>query len=570
MRATDLPGLIGAAIVALVVVLGGAFSPEHRVVVGVGFAVVAAAIFLAREIRIRSDEVALLAVIGWGGVSAAVAAGYPLAAKEMLGGWLVAWVLWVAVRRLGKGSLPAAGSFGAAAVVVVALAILLECLGAGRLRFGGLFVNPNVAAALLVPAVPGLWVLLRRSGRKAAAWAVVVPVILGVILTGSRAGLLALVVVIGIMLPRGKARLIGVTAVAAGAVAFLVWRFTTSPDSLAWHRLEIWRALWPLVMEHPLVGVGPGWLEEATGVVRIAHEGEIARWGHIIGSAESTPYGLLVRTGLVGFGLAGLGCWLWWRRVRTAGDTARPPLRAMLAGIAVLALFHDYLDVDVVLWWWAVLLGAACVVVEDASDVPSEARSSWIQRAAAALAMAFVVLWTTAQPAFARDLWWTGPPSIELARRVTRAETWFAEPTEWGVRNLLADREWTWPTVVQAIGSSRRAAAIHPGSARVWAEYAQVSNRVVEDFGSWADMMEGGLELGGRGSSGRRVGRTRLVGWPRGRWARSRTSCAAGSSWRGWSWTPAISEPRVPPMSGRRRPVSLPGPSCSPGTSGTS
>jgi len=494
VRAADLPGLIGAAVVALVVVLGGAFAPEHRVVVGVGFAAVAAAIFLAREIRIRSDEVALLAVLCWGGVSAAVAAGYPLAAKEMLGGWLVAWVLWVAVRRLGKRWLPVAGSFGAAAVVVVALAILLECLGAGRLRFGGLFVNPNVAAALLVPAVPGLWVLLRRSGRKAAAWAVVVPVILGVILTGSRAGLLALVVVIGIMLPRGKARLIGVTAVAAGAVAFLVWRFTTSPDSLAWHRLEIWRALWPLVVEHPLVGVGPGWLEEATGVVRIAHEGEIARFGHIIGSAESTPYGLLVRTGFVGFGLAGLGCWLWWRRASAAGDTARPPLRAMLAGIAVLALFHDYLDVDVVLWWWAVLLGAACVVVEDASDVPSEARSSWIQRAAAALAMVFVVLWTTAQPAFARDLWWTGPSSIELARRATRAETWFAEPTEWGVRNLLADREWTWPTVVQAIGSSRRAAAIHPGSARVWAEYAQVSNRVVEDFGSWADMMEGARE----------------------------------------------------------------------------
>jgi hypothetical protein len=101
------------------------------------------------------------------------------------------------------------------------------------------------------------------------------------------------VVVIGLLLPRGRLRTAGVAAVVIAAGLLLAWRFAAAPDALAWHRVGIWRALWALVVEAPLTGVGPGWLEEATGAVRIAHEGGIARWGHVIGSAESTPYGLL-------------------------------------------------------------------------------------------------------------------------------------------------------------------------------------------------------------------------------------------------------------------------------------
>ncbi len=488
-RAAEIAGLVGAVVVSLAVVLGGGFDPGERVVLGLLLAAVAVALWIGLAGPPLAEEIVGLAVIGWAGASALSSHIYPLAAKEMVGGWLVAWIVWVAARRVEAGRWSLVAMPMAAAAVAVALAILLELVAGGPLRTGGLFVNPNVAAAILVPAVPGLLLLLGPSKMRPVVWVALPIVAAGIVATGSRAGLLASVVIVGVLLPRGRVRRIGVTGAVLAASALLIWRFASSPDSLAWHRLEIWRALAGLVADHPLAGVGPGWLEESTGAVRIAHEGGIARYGHIIGSAESTYFGLLVRTGIIGFGLAAAAALVWLRREPSL--TAAGPSRAVVAGIAVLALFHDFLDVDVALWWWALWLGAA-VPIEPRADEGDRAAPNlrFPMKIAAGLAMAFLVLWSVAQPAFARVVWWNGRSTDELAVRAQRAESWLSEPGEWVVRDRLLGPAWTWETAADTLDWSRRTVAIHPSSAELWSEDAKVSARVVNEFGPWPDAVE--------------------------------------------------------------------------------
>jgi hypothetical protein len=491
--------LLAIAAVALAVALGGAFAPGPRLLVAAPMAVLAGWLALAVARGPLAEEWLALAVIGWGGVSAALATGYPLAAKQQLGGFLVAWLAWLAARRAGGAWQRWSALLVGAATVVVAAAVLAECAGAARLRMGGLYVNPNVAAALLVPAVPALATGLGAWGRRLS-----VPVVLlaaaGVVGTGSRAGLLALVMVFGLLLPRGRLRAVGVTAAVIAAGLLLAWRFAVRPDALAWHRVEIWRALWPLVAGAPLHGVGPGWLEEATGVVRIAHEGGIARWGHVIGSAESTPYGLLVRTGFVGLGFAAAAAAAWWRRTRRCPDRLPVAAPAVLAGMAVLALFHDFLDVDVVLWWWAALAGLALPLPPAAGGERREAGALRV-RVPAALALAFAVLWSVATPALARRAWWSGPSTAARAERAERAEPWFSEPLEWRVDELLARPEWSWPEAAEAISWSRRAVDVHPGRAQAWSTLGEVHARVVAELGPWPDALDGAREGFGRATA---------------------------------------------------------------------
>lgn len=492
---------LAAAAVALSVALGGAFAPGQRLAVAVLIAVVAGWLALAAVRGPLAEEWLALGVIGWGAVSGALATGYPLAAKQMIGGWLVAWVVWVAVRRAGEAWQRSCGLLLVTAAAIAAVVVLAECAGAGRLRMGGLFVNPNVAAALLVPAVPAIALALVPRRRWLAA-AVMLLVVAGVVGTGSRAGLLALVVVAALLLPRGRLRTVGVAAAVAGAALVLAWRFAAAPDALAWHRVAIWRALWPLVASSPIHGVGPGWLEEATGVVRIAHEQELGRWGHVIGSAESTPYGLLVRTGLVGLALAAAAAVAWWRRARGQGSESAMATSAMVAGIAVLALFHDVLDVDVVLWWWAGLLGLAFpVAAAPAPGAPRTVVAGPRVRLPMALALAFALLWSLATPALARFLWWGGPSTPALAERAERTEPWYSEPVEWRVDELLARPQWSWAEAAEAISWSRRTVELHPGRARAWSALGDVHARVAAELGPWPDALDGARQGFGRATA---------------------------------------------------------------------
>ncbi len=487
---SDLLFVVSAMIVAASALHGGAFSPRARLAVGLLLAAVAAWAVVGRSWSLESEELCGLGVILAGAVSAAANPGNPLASKEMLGAWLVTWLVFVVSRRGGERARNGVVAIVSVAAAVVSVAVLLESAGAGRLRVGGLLANPNVAASLIVPALPAVWLLWQPRHRR---W--IVPLsgvlIVGALATGSRAGLIALVAVVGCLLPTARLRALGVIVAAVAVAALLWWRFALQPDSLAWHRLAIWGALWDLVQQHPVLGIGPGWLEEATGVVRIAHEESIARYRHIIGSAESTPLGLLVRTGSVGLGLAIIGILTWVRSSSARISLRVRPALATVASVALLGVFHDVLDQDVVLWWWALLVGVSVPVQRSRADqrrVPQDA--GVFARVVAALCLAGLILWGMVQPAYARRLWWSHPSSVDLARRVLRAEPWFAEAAQWRSRELLKRAEWTWEDAAEAIHWSSEAVRYRGGSAVVWSDYGLVHARVVEQLGAWPDAIE--------------------------------------------------------------------------------
>jgi hypothetical protein len=253
--------------------------------------------------------------------------------------------------------------------------------------------------------------------------------------------------------------------------------------------------LFELVGQHPVLGVGPGWLEEATGVVRIAHDGSIARFRHVIGSAESTPLGLLVRTGFVGFGLALAGTFVWLRGIRERHAFEVRPALATVAAVAVLGIFHDFLDQDVVLWWWAVVVGVAMAACRSGGAVRQAERTVGRPgRTTVATCFVGIILWGMVQPAVARSLWWSQPSSVRLFRAVLRAEPWFAEAAQWRSRDLLGRPQWTWQEAAEAVHWSRRAARYHCASAGVWSEYGRVYAKITEDLGGWPDAIEGARE----------------------------------------------------------------------------
>ncbi len=207
-----------------------------------------------------------------------------------------------------------------AAVLVVA-GIGLETIGRGGLRVGGLLENPNIAAALLVATLPLVGVFWRDSNQR--LWILVAIVLLGGVgLTGSRAGLLAILASSAALLPRGRVRMVGLATGAVSVAAVLLWRFASQPDILAWFRPAIWRAIVRLWSTHPLFGVGPGGLVDAAGPIRLLHEDHVGQHQFLVTYAESTPLGLLVQTGAIGLALAVVAAGLWLRRARHDGALA--------------------------------------------------------------------------------------------------------------------------------------------------------------------------------------------------------------------------------------------------------
>lgn len=496
-RGIEAVGIAAAVAVAISAVLGGAFSPTPRLAIGIALTAIVAWMVASWASSVEMDEWLILGVIAWGGLAALVYRSHLLAAKEMLTAWLIAWLLLLAARRVGVATRDRMLAILAVASLLIAAGVLLECLAAGRPRMGGLFANPNVAVSLMAPMVPAIW-LLRRRGRNVWLGVICGALVLAIVATGSRGGLVALVVVIACLLPTARLRVIGVLLVAAAAIGLVSLRFLWNPDSLAWYRVAIWRALLDLIMAHPWLGVGPGWLEEATGVVRIAHVESIARYRHVLGSAESIPLGLTVRTGLVGLSLAVAALVTWLRGCRGRGAFVDRAAVGTIAAMAALGAFHDFLGLDVVLWWWALLAGSVFPLSSRSIPCVRPRRETRITpleaRTIVALSVAGLVLWGIVQPAQARRLWWSAPSSGDLAWSALRAEPWLAEAAQWRVRDLLRRSRWRWDDAAEALPWCRWATHVRRGSAGVWSDRALVNARIVEDLGTWPDAIEGARE----------------------------------------------------------------------------
>lgn len=477
----DLPLVLGAGALAAAAVAGGGFEPSHRLWAVLALAVVAAWTALLWRGGLDLEELALAGVLAVGVLSAVVRPLDPLGAKEMLGGWAVAWVLWVGARRTGAWGRGAAVDVLAAAGLVLSAGIVLESFGAGTLRAGGgLLYNPNVALALILSAVAAV-----RPRWRLRLWApAAVLAVTAVVLTGSRAGLLAVVAATVVLVRGRRARAAVAVAGLALATALIAARFAVRPDSLAWHRVEIWTAVVDLVVDRPILGVGPGGLAEAAGQVRVDHPERLAVYGRIIGAAESTPLGLLVRTGIAGAALALWAALAMARRARSLPAGVGRAVISPAAAAAVIALFHDMLGVEIVLWWWAVLAGSLHSGTEEGDAVPSIPAAV---RFAGAVTFAWAVLWTLGQPALARLLWFGTPPSERLVERTTRAEPWLPDPYRWAVvRQLGADR-WSWTNAAKAATAAERETRVYPGSFSAWGRRAAVCQRVVAELAPTSD-----------------------------------------------------------------------------------
>jgi hypothetical protein len=482
--------VIVSSVVALAAILGGAFYPGPRVVIGVLLAVALGWAVAVKRGQLMSEEWVALGFVVWGVVSAALAAAAPLAARETITVWMVAWGLWIVARRARESNSQAGLLILIATAVILAFGVVLEAVGLRGLRVGGLLENPNVAASLLVVSLPAVFVIEGRQRWRFAAAAVLT---LGLVLTGSRAGLLAMLAIVAVVLPRGRPKVVGLLTGGVGVMAVLVWRFVHQPDILAWFRPAIWSAVLRLWASHPLCGVGPGGLVDAAGPQRLLHADHVGQRQFLIAYAESSPLAVLVQTGLVGVLIAFVALLIWWRRARGDQRLSRN-MTAMLAAIAVMGAFHDMLTMDVVLWWWALSIG----LLEANSDPPTLTDglsiSSASGRTVVGLAFSFIVLWGVVQPAWARWVWRSEKPNQVVAARTLRIEPWFDAPLEWQTRELLKQSQWSWETVAEATAVSGEAVRVHPGAARLWSIRATVHARVVAEFGPWPDSVDGARE----------------------------------------------------------------------------
>ena len=492
MGRRDLLAVSGAALAALTLALGGGFwGPERLAVAALATAFGASAVAL-REGRVTTTEALALAVVGWGLSVALVRPLAPLAAKETLVQWLVAWLLWLAVRRAGPSGLAASRVVLVAAACFGGGAVLGEVWGANRLRMGGLLENPNLTAALLVTTLPCCLELPRRL-----AVPTVMVVAGGVVLSGSRAGVLALVVASVLYLRPWRARL--VAAVAGGVVAATVMtvRLVLQPEVLAWHRPSIWVAALRLAGQHLMTGVGPGGLPDAATSVRILHPEHIGQHQFVLTFAESTPLAVLVQLGLPGLVLLVLAALAWLRGPRLRAILDHRGARAVLGAMATMAAFHDLLTAPVVLWWWSVQLG---LLEASAGAAPSDASAEWPRstRLVATLATTWVLIWGLVQPAAARWRWSGGAISEERVRQAARLEPLWEAPMLARVEHLLTRPTWQWETAAEARAWAERAVAVHPGRAHAWADLGRVHARVVVDLGAFAATVETAREAFGR------------------------------------------------------------------------
>ena len=489
MKSTKAAVIAGSVVVGLAAVLGGAFDPGPRLVVGILLtAVLAIAVYSWGE-RPAPEEWAVLGVLTWGVIASIVGGGAPLAAREVLATWFVAFVLWATARRSGRVAASRGLTVLAGAGLILASAVVFEAVRMRGVRVGGLLENPNITASLLVVSLPALFV---AQGRRTGHLRVLVGlcVVVGVLLTGSRAGLLALLVAGATALRPGRWRKYVVGAGAVGAAVVLVWRFVSRPDILAWYRPAIWMGVLKLWAAHPLIGVGPGGLADAAGPFRLLHADHIGQHQFLIAYAESSPLALLAQTGVVGVLLAVLAAMLWARRARARRLLASRALRAALVAMIVIGLFHDLLTVDVVLWWWALVLGLleSVVAIEKQTEPLVCSRGA---RLTVAVSVTFVVLWGVVAPSWARWLWNTEDRNVQVMERAVRAEPWYDAPLEWRVRALLLVEPWTWEDAAEALARSRQAVRVHSGAARRWGDLALVNARIVTEFGSWPDAVEG-------------------------------------------------------------------------------
>lgn len=272
--------------------------------------------------------------------------------------------------------------FYVASVVFGLVALLVTGPGAQG-RYAALGGGPNVFVRIESLGIICAVALVALGASRALLWALPL-LVLGAVLSGSRGGLLALVLVgLGLALStRGRARrlVLGGFAGAACVVAvsyvfslgsgLIQSRFVeqTLRDGYSSDRFGIWRDTLELAVESPLGGAG---LDGYYGLV-----------GRHVGLDYPHNYVLAVlgESGLVGLTLLGVAVLLWMGRVR-ALVPLRVETRACVVAAAYVALASafsgDYYDTRLV-WVFAALAASfplsATAPLRHREDAPERVR----------------------------------------------------------------------------------------------------------------------------------------------------------------------------------------------------
>lgn len=294
----------------------------------------------------------------------------------------------IAVSRFDPSTL---GRFETALVIGGVLIVcygLLQLLFLGGLpapdgrsaRFGNdLLGANNQAAALLLPmAIAASRALTGGAWARSVHAAATMLLVLGVIMTGSRGGLLATFVVLAAALVFSTARRGTVLALAASAATLLVVVVAVNPAGIAERqfrhadssgRTDIWTVGLSACSEHCLTGAGWGTfptvyeLEQAS-----APEAKVLKRG-----TAYEPHNIfllaVVEAGVAGLFLLVLGLLTSLRTAYRLPRTMRGPPMAALLGIIASSMFLSNLEFK---FFWAVL----AYVVASATVAESQLQTS--------------------------------------------------------------------------------------------------------------------------------------------------------------------------------------------------
>ncbi len=209
-----------------------------------------------------------------------------------------------------------AGRIAAAAGLLVALAAAVEVAIAAIQRFAladprpaGTLQSPNALAELLLYGGIAAWLIGPREARKAAdRWRPVLAIglcLVGIGLTGSRAGFLLVVPAGGFLLVRkfGWGRTAAALALAAASVLLVPNVFFDrnrwGADPFAFARLDMWKAAVRIVADHPW-GVGVGHFKYYWHAVRDPVEGAVIRYARYALTPHNEFLSVLSELGVAG------------------------------------------------------------------------------------------------------------------------------------------------------------------------------------------------------------------------------------------------------------------------------
>lgn len=372
-RRTLLPAVAMAAIAALGFVqscpwpaaVAAVASPEHLRLAGQAAEILEAdrPAFVPLSLNAATTRSAALS---WLAVAALLAATLVAGRRAVHRRWLLTALAAAALAQLGVGlvRLETASAGGLAEVVL---------RPEGRLR--GTFANPNHLSLLFEIAMAAVaawvWVELRRwrspaggRARPALLLAVWSALLVGVVLTGSRAGLAAAVLgtiaqVAAVLLAGGRRRaaagvalalLLGLGGLAVAGSQLGIQRYETvslfesnlrSRVLVTGPALELWRRF-------PLTGTGLGTFEDAFPMTAPAELAPVL-WNR----AHNDPLELLVTGGVLGLalGLVGLVAALppIWRGLRRVGEVEERAAAVAAAGALAAAGVHELFDFGLVI-----------------------------------------------------------------------------------------------------------------------------------------------------------------------------------------------------------------------------